>query len=273
MRNGRALGGTLAVGRSVALAAALLVGLLGSLARGSGDPAKEAGGGAPAPPPAKLDARGKELAGKTDALAKEAAAVVAEYRKAISERVDKLAEENPTLSRLKRAGVFSIDGLLAGVPGEPLSGLPEIRRVYETLDETAERYVKQFGGVAKQRAEAAAVEYLKKIIQAETTYREDDKDGNGILEYTTSFYDLGQLRLLHVPSSVKRGDDTIVVEGYKFRIVAANTLQWAVTGSPVSVGEYHLYADETGVIRAEKGKQATRQSPVYDPAKEPKEGQ
>jgi hypothetical protein len=273
MMVGKSIGGTVVGKRTVALAAALLIGILGSAARGSGDPAKESGGGAPATPPVKLDAKGKELADKTEALAKEAAAVVAEYRKAISERVDKLSEENPTLSRLKRAGVFSIDGLLAGVPSEPLSGLPEMRRVYETLDETADRYVKQFGGVAKQRAEAAAIEYLKKIIQAETTYREDDKDGNGILEYTTSFHDLGQLKLLHVPSSVKRGDDTIVVEGYKFRIVAANTLQWAVIGSPVSIGEYHLYSDETGVIRAEKGKQATKQSPVYDPAKEPKDGQ
>ncbi len=220
----------------------------------------------PPPPPAPIeDAAGKALGAKTDALSREARALVEAYTKALGVRVKKLAEENPTLKRLHTAGVFSVDGLLAGVPSEPLAALPEIRRVYEELEKTAQSYVQQFGGVARQRGESAAAAYMLKVIQAQTTYREDDKDGNGILEYAPSFYDLGQTGVLHVPP-MKRGDQVILVEGYKFRIVAADTLHWAADAAPFKPGEsgdVWLYADQTGVIRAESGKPAGSASPVY----------
>jgi len=244
----------------------------GATPAGGGGPAA---GGAQAKPAPKLDAKGKELAGKVDALSAQAAVIMAEYRKALEARVEKLAQDSPTLSRLKRAGVFSMNGLLAGVPSEPLSGLPEMRRVYETLDETADHYVRQFGGVAKSRAEAAAVDYLKKIIEAQELFREDDKDGNGTLDYARTFHELGQLKLLHVPASVKKGEDAMIVEGYRFQIVSADLLHWAVVAAPAdasdrNAGDYYLYGDETKVVRAEKGRTATRQSPVYDASKDEK---
>lgn len=258
---------------SAALAAALLAG--STRAQTPADAGKAPQAGTPAPEQKPLDAKGKELGAKTDALSAQAAAVMAEYRKAFEARVDKLAEDNPTLARLKKAGVFSVNGLLAGVPSDPLSGLPEIRREYENLDTTADNYVKQFGGVARSRAEAAAVDYMKKIIEAQEIFREDDKDGNGILDYARTFYELGQLKLLHVPANLQRGDEKMIVEGYLFQIVSADLLHWAVIASPANTqdrnaGEFFLYGDETKVVRAEKGKPATRQSPPYEAPKDDK---
>ena len=135
--------------------------------------------------------------------------------------------------------------------------------------------MKQFGGVARSRAEAAAVDYMRKIIDAQEVFREDDKDGNGILDYSRSFQELGQMKLLHVPADMQKNAETMVVEGYKFQIVSADLLHWAVIASPANLGdrnagEYFLYGDETKVVRAEKGKAATRQSPPYEAPKEEK---
>lgn len=216
-----------------------------------------------------LDQTGRTLGEKTDALAKEAKVLVEAYTKALDARVRKLADENATLKRLYTAGLFNKDTLLAGVSADPLPALPEIRRVYESLDKTAQNYIEDFGGIAKARGESAAAAFMTRVIAAQNAFREDDKDGNGILEYAPSFLELGMAGLLQV-GPVKRGEASIAVEGYKFRIIAADTLHWAADAAPLKPGEtgdVWLYADETGIIRAEKGKPATQTSPQYVPEK------
>ena len=102
-----------------------------------------------------------------------------------------------------------------------------------------------------------------KVVKAQQIYREDDKDGNGILDYAVSFQDLGALGLLHIPP-MKKGDQVMVVEGYKFRIVRADTLYWAADGAPAQPGQsgdVYLFVDQTGVIRGEKDKPAGPGSP------------
>jgi hypothetical protein len=213
----------------------------------------------------ELDATGQRLASAAKALEAQAQVLVDEYRKALEKRISQLAAGHPTLKRLHDAGIFNMDGLTAGVADDPLSALPEFRRVYENLEHTAQSYVTQYGGVARQKAEAAAVDYLRKIVEAQTIYREEDKDGNGILEYAIHFADLGKLGLLHIPPA-KKDDKFIVVEGYKFRIIRGDTNDWAVDGAPYKPGEsgdVWLFVDQTGIIRAEKGKPAGQSSPPY----------
>jgi hypothetical protein len=246
---------------SIVLAAALAV-ALPAAAQTPPDKGTEKKPGPAADKP-KLDETGVHLAERTDALAVEAKKVFDAYRKAMEQRIAKLADGDPTLSRLHDAGVFNIDALLAGVADDPLAGLPEIREVYERLDKTAEDYINQYGGVAKAKAVAAAADYMRKVMKAQETYHDDDRDGNNIPDYALFFFDLGQLGLLHVPKDLKRKDTQMVAEGYTFRILHADQLRWAADAAPVKAETTStwLYADETGTIRAETGKPAGPKSP------------
>jgi hypothetical protein len=226
------------------------------------------------PPPApgdapqkQLDPAGKELGAKTDALSKQAAELVEAYKKAIEARIQKLGVENPPLGRLTKAGVFTVNAIMAGVSSDPLEALPYVRKQYEDLDETAQKYMTEFGSKAKQSAEEQAVAFMKKIVAAETSFREDDKDGNGILDYAPSFGDLIQAGLLNLPT-FKKNDTSVVVGGYRFRITHADLLTWAADAAPVSAeeGNTYFYADQTNKIRAEKGKAAGPTSPEWKPA-------
>lgn len=225
----------------------------------------------PAAEKPKLDETGTQLGQRTDALAVEAKKVYDAYRKAMEERIAKLSADDPTLRRLHDAGVFNIEALLAGVSDDPLGGLPEIRAAYERLDKTADDYINQYGGIAKAKAVAAAAAYLRKIIKAQDTYHEDDRDGNNIPDYTLYFYDLGQLGLLHVPKDLRKKDTSMVAEGYTFRILHADQLKWAADAAPVKpeTTSVWLYTDETGVVRGETGKPAGPKSPELK-AEQPK---
>jgi hypothetical protein len=226
--------------------------------------AQQGGPAAPAEPPKKLDAAGKALGDKTDALAQQAAALVEEYKKAISARIDKMSAENPQLGRLHKAGLFTLASVTTGVSADPLQGLPDIRKAYEDLDQTAALTLTTFGGVATQSAEQQAVQFLKKIIAAQTSFREDDKDGNGVLDYAQGFADLQQAGALQLPQP-KKADGTLVTGGYRFRILAADLLTWSGDAAPTGgdVANVYFYTDQTGIIRAEKGKPAGPTSPPW----------
>src|SRR5438132_4357253 len=77
------------------------------------------------PPPAPQDPAEAALLARYAALSKDADALAADYRKAIEGKIDALAKAKPTtLGRLKEAGIFKADALLAGISNDSLMALP-----------------------------------------------------------------------------------------------------------------------------------------------------
>lgn len=193
-------------------------------------------------------------------LKKQAEALALDYKRALAVKVESMARENATLMRLKEAGLFTVDSLIAGVPlDDPLMGLPYVRKAYEGIEETAQQYAKDFASVAKEKNEERAVALLKKIIQAQNIYREEDRDGNGILDYAETISALAAAGL-SFPGKVT---DEVKQEGYRFRVLTADPLHWAAEARPEKPGETgdrFFFVNETGIIRAQKGAPANAKS-------------
>lgn len=240
MRNGLVL--TLAL-------AALGLGALASLAQD------------PGPTPAQPDADAV-LTARYAALSKDADALAADYRKAIEAKIDALARAKPTtLGRLREAGIFKADALLAGISPDSLLALPYLKRALEHTEEQALDTEREYIKVAIEKNEASAILLLKKIAAAQHIFREEDRDGNGVLDYAETLYDLtaAGLRI----QGVKRGQSEIAVDGYKIRIQHADTLHWAADAIPVEprkTGDRWFYVDESTIVRAKQGAAADMSS-------------
>ncbi len=99
----------------------------------------------------------------------------------------------------------------------------------------------------KNDNEAAAIGSLKAIANAQTLYREADKDGDGTLAYSASLDELGRLGL--VPAELADGED----RGYRFRITTARAPQdqfvWVVNADPLpGGGDRHFGGNMAGLI-------------------------
>ncbi len=99
--------------------------------------------------------------------------------------------------------------------------------------------------------EAAAVGTLRTLANAQSLFREGDKDHNGVLDYASSLTALGNANLIDdpLPSGEK--------QGYEFGILPSATTPnfmfgWAATAVPAvwgHTGSRSFYIDEAGVIR------------------------
>jgi hypothetical protein len=216
----------------------------------------------PRPAPKAPDAAAGALAERYAALVKEADVLAAAYRQALEAKVEALAHKNPTLARLREAGIFTVDALLPGVTrDDPLMALPYMKRAYEHAEETADDLAREFAGVAKAKNEQAAVTLLKKIAAAQAIFRDEDRDGNGILDYAETLYDLSAAGL-KIPG-VTRGQHETTLEGYKIRIQHADTLHWAADAIPTQpgvTGDRWFYVDDTTIVRAKAGAAADQTS-------------
>jgi len=107
-------------------------------------------------------------------------------------------------------------------------------------------------GTAKAPDENAALDALRKINAAQATYFKINR------RYALTFDELVEARLLNAePSAAATGYD------FKLRPAAdAQTFKVSVTpaGTP-DIGIKYFFMDQTGVIRAESGKEATAESP------------
>jgi hypothetical protein len=204
-------------------------------------------------PSAALDAR-------YETLVREAQALCEAYRQAIAAKVDDLASKDLTLARLREAGMFTADAVAGRISVEnPLLGLPYLKKAYEEIETHARELARELAHVAKERNEAAALGFMRKIVRAQQDYHDQDLDGNGISEYAES---LGDLSL----AGVKQAKNLIAIEGYLFRIKFANLFHWAAEGAPEKPGETGdrwFYVDDSGIVRAKKGGPAdARSEPV-----------
>jgi hypothetical protein len=108
-------------------------------------------------------------------------------------------------------------------------------------------------GTAKAPNENAALDALRKINEAQATYFKINR------RYALTFDELVEARLLNAePSAAATGYD------FKLRPAAdAQTFKLSVTpASTNSTGATYFFMDQTGVIRAETGKEATTESPA-----------
>ncbi|MGH7298490.1 MAG: hypothetical protein ACRELB_26355, partial [Polyangiaceae bacterium] len=180
------------------------------------------------------------------------------YKQAIAAKVDALCAGDAGLARLREAGLFTTDAMLAPVPqDDPLAALPVLRTTYYSVDAVAEEKSKEYAGMIKQKNEDAAIALLKRIAKAQELFRDEDRDGNGISDYTEK---LGDLSLAGLTLSGKmKGSNQAIVDGYTFRVLRADPLHWAGDARPERpgrTGDRFFYIDETGIIRAERGKEA-----------------
>ena len=214
------------------------------------------------PPGTPTSPEGSPLEQRYQRLEKSAQALADAYRKAIAERIDQLAQANSTLARLREVGLFTPEAILSGVSDEPFLAVQQLRENLSRIEETAMQLAREFGGVAKERNEQAAIRFLRRVAECQTTFRETDKDGNGILDFADNFAGLTLVGLA-IPTGEK-GKLEIKVDGYKFRVLFADTLHWAADGAPEKPGETgdrFFYIDQSGIVRAERGKGATPTSP------------
>jgi hypothetical protein len=240
-----------------------------ALALLAGAPAQPASAQEPKRPPAPAQEtppqeapQAAPLEQRYAALVKDAESLCAAYRRAIETRVAALIRGNQTLQRLQEAGIFNADVLTAGISLEdPLTALPYLKRAYEHAGETAAQYAHDFAGLAKERYENGAIAFLKKLAQAQALYREEDRDGNGVVDYAETFAQLGAAGLT-TPAGAKAKHE-ISLDGYRFRIQRADALHWAADAWPEVTGETgdrFFFVDETGIVRASKTGPANEKS-------------
>ncbi|MHC4828732.1 MAG: hypothetical protein ACYTFT_00010 [Planctomycetota bacterium] len=204
----------------------------------------------------------KDLDVKFAALEEDAAALAAEYRKNIEHRVDELVEGSRTLQRLKAAGIFSADGWLVGTPKDPLRSLPWLRDKLKRVDGYAQDVERQFGSQARVRNEQVAYKMLGQIKEANEVYRKEDRDGNGILDYAGDLEDLAREGLFE-----KRAKNGFSANGYIFEVLHGDVMTFSAQAKPDSAesGSMFFYVDQSGVIRSNRGRTATKNSPAHVP--------
>lgn len=204
-----------------------------------------------------------ELDERYEVLRKEAAKLVAGYQAVLEKRIGELSRADPTLKRLREAGIFTKDALIAGLPEDPLEALPYLKeRVLDTLDQRALEFSMEFSGSTREHNERVAISLLKKIVRSQKTYREEDRDGNGILDYASDLKELARTRLME-----RDATNGFAAHGYQFYITHGDVLTFTAEAIPQragETGERFFFVDETGVIRAERLRSASRGSPPLE---------
>ena len=103
---------------------------------------------------------------------------------------------------------------------------------------------------AKAPDESAAIEALRKVIEAQTNFIHRTR------RYAQSFDELIKDHLL---SAEPKKADT----GYDFLLLPSpDAVSYTITVTPSAAGARYFFADQTGVLRAEKDKPATAASPA-----------
>ena len=111
-------------------------------------------------------------------------------------------------------------------------------------------------GKRRRQNTAAAIQSLKDIANAQTLYREGDKDGNGVLEYAPDLASLGRYQL--IPAELASGERL----GYRFVVrhhtgppgtpaCAQDQFVWSATATPLEPGEsgeLYLGANMAGLV-------------------------
>jgi hypothetical protein len=108
--------------------------------------------------------------------------------------------------------------------------------------------------------------HLRSFVGHQGLFREDDKDGDGVLDYAASIEELGYGYM---------GRD---YNGYRYEVRAGpNPLfEWSAEAIPTQgrgvlatsgLLPYtrYYFVDETGLVRVEEGRRATRESPLLPP--------
>jgi hypothetical protein len=127
---------------------------------------------------------------------------------------------------------------------------------FALTQDTATAYKPKFAGdPARSDAEAAAMGYMRVVVNAQKNY--SHKHGG---QYATSLNSLvGQGSFTKRMLQPKRGDYTV-----KFKSTAKEYSLW-MTPATVSPTERAFFVDDSGVIRTEEDKQATAESPKAKP--------
>ena len=113
----------------------------------------------------------------------------------------------------------------------------------------------------KAANEANAIAFLRSYHSAQNVYREQDKDGNGTLDFANSSGNLYDAGLLNTPEqpTIAFGVMKVVVGGYNvFNVLAggqamkSTAFTWSVRSAPSEAGESgerYFFINQTGVIR------------------------
>ena len=98
--------------------------------------------------------------------------------------------------------------------------------------------------------EMAAVEAVRKVTEAQTNFIRRTR------RYAQTFSELIMEQLLE--AEPKKADT-----GYDFLLLPSpDAVSYTITATPTAPGSRYFFADQTGVIRAEKDKPATSASPA-----------
>jgi hypothetical protein len=98
--------------------------------------------------------------------------------------------------------------------------------------------------------ESAAIEALRQVTEAQTNFMRRTR------RYAQTFDELINDHLLN--AAPKKADT-----GYDFLLLPSpDAVSYTVTAAPSAAGARYFFADQTGVIRAEKEKPATSASPA-----------
>jgi hypothetical protein len=109
---------------------------------------------------------------------------------------------------------------------------------------------KPAGPPAKAPDEMAAIEAIRKVSEAQTNFIRRTR------RYAQTFNELIQENLL---TAEPRKADT----GYDFLLLPSPDAEsYTITATPTAPGARYFFADQTGVMRAEKDKPATSASPA-----------
>jgi len=103
---------------------------------------------------------------------------------------------------------------------------------------------------AKAPDESAAIEAIRQVTEAQTKFIRRTR------RYAQTFDELIKEHLLN--AEPKKADT-----GYDFLLLPSpDAVSYTVTATPSAAGARYFYADQTGVLRAEKDKPATSASPA-----------
>ena len=111
----------------------------------------------------------------------------------------------------------------------------------------------------KAANEASAIASLRAIHSAQNIYREQDKDGNGTLDFSASLSGLNDEGLL---DAVLGGGTK---QGYLFTPNGATKFTWSAKCTPQEdghSGDRRFFVDETAVIRSATTGEANELSPA-----------
>jgi hypothetical protein len=103
---------------------------------------------------------------------------------------------------------------------------------------------------AKAPDESAAIEALRKVTEAQTNFIRRTR------RYAQTFDELIKEHLLNAePKKAETGYDF-------FLLPSPDAESYTITATPSAAGARYFFADQTGVLRAEKEKRATSTSPA-----------